>query len=83
MGNEEKLQLKELMSIVEDQIEERGEVIIALNKESAIWKDASMKTLSRDDHLMFIDVKGVVTNNRCVAEHIKSDKVENVVMGDQ
>ena len=33
--------------------------------------------------LKYIDVEGmrVVTNNRCVAEQIKSDKVENVVTG--
>ena len=42
-----------------------------------------MKTLSRDDQLEYIDVGGmrVVTNNRCVAEHVKSDKVENVATG--
>ena len=46
-------------------------------------KDAIMKTLSRDDQLKYIDVEGmrVVTNNRCVAEHTKSDKVENVATG--
>ena len=43
-------------------------------------KDASMKTLLRGDQLEYIDTEGmrVVTNNRCVAEQIKSDKVENV-----
>ena len=42
-----------------------------------------MKTLSRDDQLKYTDVEGmtVVTNNRCVAQQIKSDKVENVVTG--
>ena len=75
--------LKELLRIVKDQIEERSVVVIVLNKESAIWRNASMKTLSRDNQLKHIDVEGmrVVTNNRCIAEQIKSDKVESVVMG--
>ena len=75
--------LKELLKIVKDQIEERSVVVIVLNTQSAIWKDASMKTLVRCDQLNYIDVEGmtVVTNNRCVAEHIKSDKVETVATG--
>ena len=73
--------LTELLKIVKDQIEERSVVVIALNKELSIWKDASMKTLSREDQLKYIDVAGmtVVTNNRCGAEQIQSDKVENFV----
>ena len=34
--------LKELLKIVKDQIQERSVVVIVLNKESAIWKDASI-----------------------------------------
>ena len=30
--------------------------------------------------MKYVDVEGVVTNNRFIAEEIKSDKVENVVM---
>ena len=69
--------LKELLKTVKDQIEERSVVVIVL-KESA-----SMRTLSRVDQLKYIDVEGmsVVTNNRCVAEQIKSDKVEIVATG--
>ena len=75
--------LKELLTNVKDQIEERCVVVIVVNKESAIWKDASTETLSRDDPLNYIDVEGmrVVTDNRCVAEQIKSDKVVNVATG--
>ena len=81
MKNEESAVLKELLKIVKDQIEERSVVVLVLNTQSAIWKDASMKTLARCDQLKYIDVEGmtVVTNNRCVAEHIKSDKVERRV----
>ena len=43
--------LQELLKIVKDQIEEPIVAFIVLNKESAIWKDASMKTLLRDDQL--------------------------------
>ena len=65
-------------------IEARSVVVIILNKESTIWKDASIKTLLRGGKLKYIDVEGmrVVTNNRCVAEQIKSDKVENVATGE-
>ena len=71
------------LRIVKDQIEERSVVVIVLNKESAIWKDPRMKTLSCDAQLKYIDNEGmrVVTNNRCVAYQIKSDGVENVVTG--
>ena len=74
---------RRICSIVKDQIEERSVVVIVLNKESAIWRNASMKTLLRNDQLRYIDVEGmrVVTNNRCIAEQIKSDMVESVVMG--
>ena len=60
-------ELKELLTFVKDQVEERSVVVIVLKKESAIWKDASVKTLSRVDQLKYIDVEGmrVVTNNRC------------------
>ena len=61
--------LKELLKIVEDQIEERSVVVLVLNKDSAIWKDAGPKTLLRGDQLKYIDVerRRVITNNRCVA----------------
>ena len=72
----------ELLKIVKDQVEERSVVVSVLNKESAIWRNASMKTLLRGDQLKYIDVEGmrVVTNNRCIADQIQSDKVESVVM---
>ena len=68
------------LKIVKDQIEQRSVVVLVLNKESAIWKDASMKTLLRSDQLKYIDVEemAVVTNNRCVAEQIQSDWVDKV-----
>ena len=58
-------------------------ILFALNKESAIWKDESMKTLLRCDQLKQIDFQRMrmVTNHRCVTEQSKSDKVENVVTG--
>ena len=67
---------------VKDQIEERGVFIIVMNRESAIWRKASLKTVIRKNQLEYVDVEetGVITNNRCVAEQIKHDKVENVVM---
>ena len=72
--------LNVLLNIVKDQVEERSVIVLVLNIESAVWKDASMKTLLRGDQLKYIDVEGkrVVTNNRCVAEQIKCDKVEKI-----
>ena len=42
-----------------------------------------METLAGDDQLRYIDVEGtrVVTSSRCVAEQIKSDKLEIVATG--
>ena len=74
--------LRELLRIVKDQIEERSVVIIVSNRESAIWRNASVKIVLQQNQLKFVDVEGmrVVTNSRCIAEQIKSNKVENVVM---
>ena len=76
--------LRELLTILKDQIEERSVTVIVLNIESAIWKGASMKSLLRGEQLKYIDVEGVrvVTNNRCVAEQLKGNKVENVATGE-
>ena len=68
--------LKELSRIVKDQVEERSVAVIVLNKGSAIWKDADMKTLSRDAQLKYIDIEGMR-----VTGQIKRDSVENVVTG--
>ena len=74
--------LREFLTIVKDQIEERGVVIIVMNRESAIWTKASLKSVIRENQLKYADVEEtrVITNNRCVAEQIKHDKVENAVM---
>ena len=68
--------LKELLKIVKHQIQERSVVVILLDKEKAIW----LRTVPRENQLKYIDVEGmrVVKNNRCEAEQIISDKVENV-----
>ena len=60
--------------------EKRSVVVLVLNKESAMWKEAIMKTLLRGDQMKYTDVEGMrlVTNNRYVAGQINSDKVENV-----
>ena len=57
--------LKELLKIVEDQIEERSVIVFVLNKESEIWKDETLKTLLGDQQ-KYIDVEGmrVVTNQQ-------------------
>ena len=75
--------LVELLRIVKDQIEERGVVIIVSNRESAIWRDASVKTVLREIQLKYVDVEEmrVITSNRCVADKIKNDKAENVATG--
>ena len=74
--------LREFLRIVKDQIEERSVVVIVSNRESAIPRNASVKIVLQENQLKYVDVEGmrVITNNRCIAEQIKSDKVENVVM---
>ena len=60
--------LRELLRFVKDQIEERGVAIIVSNKES-------VKTLLREKQLKHTDVEEmrVITNDRHIAEQIKSD----------
>ena len=75
--------LRELLRRSKDQMEERGVVIIVMNRESGIWRKASVKTVLRENQLKYVEVEEmrVITNNRCIAEQIKHDKAENVVMG--
>ena len=57
-------------------------VVLVSNRVSAIWRNASVKIVLQEDQLKYVDIEGmrVVTNSRFIAEQIKSDKVENVVM---
>ena len=50
--------LKHVLKILKDQIEERNAFVIVLNQDSAIWKDASMKTMLGGDQLKYIDGEG-------------------------
>ena len=50
---------KDLLKIVKDQIEERSVVVIVRNRESAIWKNASVKTVLRENQLKYVDVEGM------------------------
>ena len=74
--------LRELLKVVKDHIEERSVVVLVSNRESAIWRNASVKIVPQENQLVYVDVEGmrVVTNSRFIAEQIKSDKVESVVM---
>ena len=61
---------------------ERSVVVIVLSKRSTIWRKTSMRTLIREEQLRYIDVEEmrVVTNDKHIAEQIKTDKMESVVM---
>ena len=56
--------------------------VIVLSKRSTIWRKTSMRTLIREEQLRYIDVEEmrVVTNDKHIAEQIKTDKMESVVM---
>ena len=68
---------KGLLRLVKDQVEEGSAVVIVLSKESAMWREESMKTPLHKAQLKDVDVgePRVVTNSRC-----KNDTVEKVVM---
>ena len=57
-------------------------VVIVLNKRSTIWRKTSMRTLIREEQLRYIDVEEmrVVTKDKHIAEQMKTDKMESVVM---
>ena len=61
---------RELLRIVKDHIEERSVVIIVANRESAIWRNTSVKILLRENQLKYVDIEEmrVITNNRCIAD---------------
>ena len=67
--------LRELLRIVKDQIHERSVVVIVSNRESAIWRNASVKIVLRENQPKYVDIEGmrVITNNKCTAEQIKND----------
>ena len=74
--------LRELLRISKDQMGERSVVVIVLSKRSTLWRKTSMRTLIREEQLRYIDVEEmrVVTNDKLIAEQIKTDKVKNVKM---
>ena len=57
-------------------------VVIVMSRNSAIWREASLKSVMRENQLKYIDAEGmrVITNSKYVAEQVKIDKGENVVM---
>ena len=67
--------MRELLRIVKDQVGEECAVAIVLSRKSTIWRRAIVKTLLRKRHMKYIDVEEmrVVTNDRHIAEQIKSD----------
>ena len=60
----------------------RSVVVIVMSRNSAIWRKASLKSVMRENQLKYIDSEGmrVITNSKYVAEQVKIDKGENVVM---
>ena len=74
--------LRELCRIIEDQIEERTVVVVAMGRHSTIWRKVNMKSAMRDDKLRYVDAEGmrVITNSQHVTEQIKIDKSESTVM---
>ena len=74
--------IRELWRIVQDQIEERSLVVIAMSRNSTIWRRANSKFVMRENQLKYVDAEGtrVITNSKHVAEQIKIDKGENIVM---
>ena len=74
--------LRELWRIVKDQIEGRTVVVVVTSRNSTIWGGASLKSVMREDQLKYVDAEGmrVITNSKHVAEQIKIDKSENIVM---
>ena len=74
--------LRELWRIVKDQIEERTVVVVAMGRNSTIWRKVSLRSVMRDDQLKYVDAERmrVITNSQHVAEQIKIDNSESIVM---
>ena len=74
--------LERLLRVVKDEVEDGSVVVIVLSEESVRWREESMKTLLHNAQLKCVVVgeTRVVTNSRCKAEQIKSDRVEKVVI---
>ena len=67
--------MRELLKIINDQVGEGCAVAMVLTRKSTIWRRAIVKTLLRKRQMKYIDVEGmsVVTNDKHIAEQIKSD----------
>ena len=76
--------LEELWRIVKDQIEERTVVVIAMGRNSTIWRKVSLRSVMRVDQLKYVDAERmrVIANSQHVAEQIKIDNSESIVMDD-
>ena len=77
--------LRELWRIVKDQIEEQSVVVVVMSRNSTIWRRANLKSVMRKNQVKYIDVEEmrVITNSKHLAEQIKIDKGENIVMDEQ
>ena len=62
--------MRELLSIVKDQIGEECAGAMVLSGKSTIWRRAIVKTFLRKRHMKYIDIEEmrVVTNNKHIAE---------------
>ena len=49
--------MRELFRIVKDQIHEQSVVVIVSNRESAIWRNASVKTVLRENQPNMLTLK--------------------------
>ena len=77
--------MRELWKIVKDQIEERSVVVIVISRNSAICRNASLKSVMKENQLKYIDAEGmrVITNSKYVAEQIqieRQQKLKDIVM---
>ena len=57
-------------------------VVVAMSRNSIIWRKASLRSVMRDDQLKYVDTERmrVITNSQHVAEQIKIDNSESIVM---
>ena len=51
--------LKELLRNVKDEVEEQSVVVIVSNRESAMWRNAIVKTVLLKNQLKNVDVEGM------------------------
>ena len=69
----------EIVKTLEDQVQDKGAIVLVIPQKSCIWKDPVVKALMMNWSLGYvnIDMTRIITNIKSIAEQLKSAKIKS------